>query len=42
MVEQQSDVKPGLVIPEKYADLLDVNRTIAKPSMRTIVVRMDK
>jgi hypothetical protein len=42
LVEQLSDIKPGLVRPDKYADLLDVNHTVANPDMRTIVVRMDK
>jgi hypothetical protein len=42
MVEQLSDIKPGLVTPDKYADLLDINHAIANPGMRTIVVRMEK
>jgi hypothetical protein len=42
MVEQLSDIKPGLVMPDKYADLLEINQALANPGMRTIVVRMDK
>ena len=42
MIEQLSDIKPGLVMPDKYTDLLDINHAVANPGMRTIVVRMDK
>jgi hypothetical protein len=42
MIEQLSDIRPGLVMPDKYPDLLDINHAVANPGMRTIVARMDK
>jgi len=42
IVEQRSDIKPSFIFPDKYPDLLDIQRAASHPGMRTIVVRMEK
>ncbi|HVN72211.1 MAG TPA: hypothetical protein VMU10_09350, partial [Desulfomonilia bacterium] len=42
IVEQFSDSRPSLVLPEKYPGLLGLQRSIANPGLRTIVVRLGK
>jgi hypothetical protein len=42
VMEQTSDINPALIPPKRYPELLEVQRAIANPETRTILVRMEK
>jgi len=40
VVVQRMDLKPMLLMPDEYPALLDIQRSLSHPRMRTLMVRM--
>jgi len=41
VIQQQTDIRPCLVLPGEYPGLLEMHNALANPGMRTVVVRME-